>query len=103
MSDLAVGASSRVRVYELFSRGDEAIITAVAQMLDCRRFCPISPKEDPTTLIVRAPAFQDPRDDAEIREFSDLLCAGLRTVAFARSGAEIVALARACAFPSIAT
>jgi hypothetical protein len=90
MGESTVGISSSERVFEIFLRGEADTIASVSRMLECRRFWPIASEENPEMLVVRSPAFRDPKDDAEIREFGDLLCAGLRTVAFALSGAEII-------------
>jgi hypothetical protein len=78
------------RVYELFLRGDANTITSVARILECRRFWPISFEDKPESLVVRSHAFRDPKNDEEIREFGDLLCATIRTVGFALSGAEFI-------------
>lgn len=86
----SVDTSSDERVFEIFLQGEPDTIASVSQMLECRRFWPIASKANPETLVVRSHAFRDPKDDAEIREFGDLLCAGIRTVAFALSGAEII-------------
>ncbi len=79
------------RVFEIFLQGDSATIASVSRMLECRRFMTLPSPTVPGQISVRSPFFRKPFEDGAIREFGELLCATLRTVAFALSGAEIIA------------